>query len=77
MVLNALKWNLDPEKATGDSIVMQGTCQVVSSELVTITIDVNELTNTPPSFQVLQQPPIAARDFTIYRNVLVIGVPYF
>ena len=50
---------------------------MVSSELVTITIDVNELTNTPPSFQVLQQPPIAARDFTIYRNVLVIGVPNF
>ena len=82
MVLNALKLNLDPANATVDSIVVQETCQLVSSELVTITIDVNGFTSIPRSFQVLQQPPNAAHDFTLRysngapdRNVLVIAVP--
>ena len=65
MVLNALKLNLDPANTTGDSIVVQETCQLVSSELVTITIDVNGFTNILRSFQVLQQPPNAAQDFTL------------
>ena len=47
------------------TIVVQETCQLVSSELVTITIDVNGFTNIPRSFQVLQQPPNAAHDFTL------------
>ena len=84
MILNALKLNLDPPNATYDSIVVQETCQLVLSELVTINIDVNGYTNTPRSFQVLQHPTNAARGFTLHHgngaldpNVLAISAPNF
>ena len=84
LVLNALKLNLDPANATCDSIVVQETCQLVSSELVTINIDVSGFTNTPRSIQVLQHLPNAADDFTFYDgngasdpNIFVISAPNF
>ena len=84
LVLNALKLNLDPVNATCDSIVVQETCQLVSSELVTVNIDVNGFTNTPRSIQVLQHLSNAAGDFTLHDgngasnpNISVISAPNF
>ena len=84
MILNALKLNPDPANATCDFIVVQETCQLVSSELVIINIDVNGFAYTPRSLQVLQHPQNAAHDFTLhdgngapYPNVLVISAPNF
>ena len=84
LILNALKLNLDPPNATYDSITVQETCQLVSSELVTINNDVNAFTSTPWTFQILQHPTNGARDFTLHYgngapdpNVLVISAPNF
>ena len=82
MILNALMLNLDLASATYDSAVVEETCKLVSSELVTIIFDVNGFTHTPGSFQVLQHPPNASCDWTLRYgngasnpNVLVISAP--